>query len=122
MVLTAGRANRKFTIYLYPVSISISWLRRLLDRANRRTEPKAKACEEGSLVAEARLSEHVGGIIRNCVDTAKLLHEHHDEGGNRRATVSRDTEEFLVPILPAIERLFRLKQDMNIFNARILSC
>ena len=40
------------------------------------------------------LEEDVGGVVRDNVDAAELLHEHENEGGEGCPTVSWDCEEF----------------------------
>jgi hypothetical protein len=54
---------------------------------------------QGRNLREPGINENLTRIISNDVDTAKLLHKHHEEGGSCRPTVAGDEEEFSPEVL-----------------------
>ena len=56
----------------------------------------------------------MGGVVRDDVDAAELLHEHDDEGAQGGATVTWNGEEFGEAVAPAGDGFFGFEEDVNV--------
>lgn len=78
-------------------------------------DAEAEGGDEGGLLGEAALDEHLGRVVGDDVDAAQLLEEHDDLRGQRRVAVAPDREQLLDLAAPHVHRLpLRLQQRVHV--------